>query len=150
MIKGVIIKKLNKFTDERGWLTEIYRKDEDDLRPVMSYVSFTNFGKVRGPHEHVKQSDFFVFIGSGDFELHLWDNRKDSETYGEKVEVVVGESEMTSVIVPPGVVHGYKCISEKGGVCINLPDALYAGESKKEDVDEIRHEEGDTSEFKIE
>ncbi|MCG2698591.1 WxcM-like domain-containing protein, partial [Candidatus Parcubacteria bacterium] len=72
MINGVIIKKLNKYKDERGWLAEIFREDEDCYKPVMSYVSATNPGVVRGPHEHVKQSDCFVFVGPGDFELYLW------------------------------------------------------------------------------
>ena len=77
MIKGVIIKELSEYSDERGWLTEIYRKDSHKLQAAMSYVSFTKFNQIRGPHEHKEQTDFFVFIGPGDFELYLWDNRKD-------------------------------------------------------------------------
>ena len=41
------------------------------------------------------------------------------------------------VLVPPGVVHGYKAITSSGSFSINLPDKLYAGEGKKEKVDEI-------------
>jgi len=149
MIKDVVIKKLSEYTDKRGWLTEIYRKDSDNFQAAMSYVSYTKFNITRGPHEHLKQTDFFVFIGPGDFELYLWDNRKDSETYKEKIKVVVGESNKASVLVPPGVVHGYKSISEQGSLCINLPDKLFKGENKQEEIDEIRHENDPDSEFKI-
>lgn len=149
MIKGVIIKKLNKYKDDRGWLAEIFRKDEDNYQPVMSYVSVTNPGVIRGPHEHVKQSDCFVFVGPGSFELHLWDRRENSKTNGEQIKITVGENNPTMVIVPPGVVHGYKCVSDKPAYCVNLPDKLYQGKNKQEDIDEIRWESKKDSPYKI-
>ena len=42
----------------------------------------------------------------------LWDNRKDSPTYGQYEKLIVGQSNKVSVLIPPGVVHGYKSISE--------------------------------------
>ncbi|MFH1232242.1 MAG: dTDP-4-dehydrorhamnose 3,5-epimerase family protein [Patescibacteria group bacterium] len=140
MIDGVIVKKINKYEDERGWLAEIYRDDEINIQPVMGYISFTKMGVVRGPHEHIEQADGFVFVGPGNFELHLWDRRSDSSTNGEYLKIEVGENNPVLVIVPPGVVHGYKCISELGSYSINLPNKLYRGKGKIEKVDEIRWE----------
>ena len=156
MINGVIIKKLNKNVDERGWLTEIWRSDDqvlnqagENYQPAMSYVSETKPGVIRGPHEHKKQSDGFVFIGPGSFELHLWDRRKNSDTNGEYVKIKVGEDNPSLVIVPPGIVHGYKCVSKKPAMCINLADKLYRGEGRKGEVDEIRWEDDEDSPYKI-
>lgn len=149
MINGVVIKNLSKFQDERGWLAEIWRNDESNFNPMMSYVSVTKAGIVRGPHEHKFQADGFVFLGPGNFKLFLWDNREKSETFQEKMELEVGENNPIFVIVPPGVVHGYKCISDNVAWCINLPDKLYAGKDKKEEVDEIRHEKDPDSLFVI-
>jgi dTDP-4-dehydrorhamnose 3,5-epimerase len=149
MIQGVVVKKLNKFEDERGWLMEIFRTDEMQYQPVMSYVSVTKSGVVRGPHEHKFQSDLFVFLGPGRFELHLWDRRENSETQGEYFKAEFGENDPAAVIVPPGVVHGYKCVSETNAWCINLPDKLYRGEGKKEEIDEIRWEKDPASPYKI-
>lgn len=149
MIQGVVIKKIDKYEDERGWLMEIFRQDEMNFSPLMSYVSSTKPGVVRGPHEHVHQSDAFVFIGPGSFSLHLWDRREDSETKGENLVVEVGENNPCLVIVPPGVVHGYKCISEIAAMSINLPDKLYKGPNKQEEVDEIRWEKDPNSPYKI-
>jgi dTDP-4-dehydrorhamnose 3,5-epimerase len=149
MIKDVTIKKLEKYDDERGWLTETYRSDEFDFKPTMSYVSATINGVIRGPHEHKFQSDCFVFVGPGNFEIHLWDNREGSETKGEYLKINVGIESPTMVIVPPGVVHGYKCVSKEDAYCINLPDKLYKGEGKKEEIDEIRWEKDPNSPFKI-
>jgi dTDP-4-dehydrorhamnose 3,5-epimerase len=149
MIEGVIIKKLEKYNDERGWLTEIYRHDELDFTPVMAYISLTLPGVARGPHEHKEQSDAFVFAGPGTFRLFLWDNRLGLPSYGEKLEEDFGENNPALVIIPPGVVHGYKCVSETPGQVINLPNKLYRGQNKSEPVDEIRWENKEDSPFKI-
>lgn len=149
MIKDVVVKKLQKHEDARGWLTEIWRDDEINFKPQMGYVSATKPGVIRGPHEHVKQSDCFIFLGPGSFELHLWDRRAGSETEGEYFREVFGEQNPALIIVPPGVVHGYKNIFDKDAWCINLPDKLYRGEGKGEEVDEIRWEEKSDSPYKI-
>ena len=60
MIDGVIIKKIVKNKDSRGWLAEFWRSDEVAYRPVMGYASLTRPGVVRGPHEHKYQSDCFI------------------------------------------------------------------------------------------
>jgi dTDP-4-dehydrorhamnose 3,5-epimerase len=149
MIAGVLIRDLQKFKDKRGWLTEIYRDDEIDFRPLMSYVSMTEPGVVRGPHEHKEQSDCFVFVGPGTFEVHLWDRRENSSTNKKFEKIIAGENEPKLIIVPPGVVHGYKCVSEKPGFSINLPDKLYKGENKTDEIDEIRHEDDKNSPYVI-
>jgi len=143
-IKGVAIEKLIKFSDERGFLVETFRMDNltDSLQPIMSYVSYTRPGVARGPHEHNKQTDIFCFIGPGNFRIKLWDNRKESKTFGYFMEIVGGKDNPTKVIVPPGVVHGYKNISKEiDGMVLNYPDKLYRGWNRKEEVDEIRHED---------
>jgi dTDP-4-dehydrorhamnose 3,5-epimerase len=147
---GVIVKKINKYEDPRGWLAEFYREDEINYRPAMAYVSLTKPGIVRGPHEHREQADYFVFLGPGDFVIHLWDGRENSPTKGEYQKFEVGANNPSLVIVPSGVVHGYKCVSSEGGLCINLADKLYKGENKKEEVDEIRWEQREDSPYKIE
>jgi dTDP-4-dehydrorhamnose 3,5-epimerase len=149
MINDVIIKKLGKFSDERGWLAEIFRDDEIKYHPVMAYVSVTRPGVTRGPHEHKAQSDFFVFVGPGSFNLYLWDNRQTSATFGQNEVLEVGENNPVAVLVPPGVVHGYKCISDIPAYSINFPDKLYKGEGKVEEVDEIRWEKDPASPFMI-
>jgi len=144
MIKNVIIKKINKYDDDRGWLREIWRQDElDNYQPAMAYVSETKPGASRGPHEHKQQSDCFIFIGPGNFTLHLWDKK------GNYENLTVGADNPTLVVVPPGVVHGYKNTSDVNALVINLPDALYQGRHKTELVDEIRWEQDPNSPYKI-
>jgi dTDP-4-dehydrorhamnose 3,5-epimerase len=81
-------------------------------------------------------------MGPGNFKVKLWDNRKESKTYECYMEIVGGEDNPIRVLVPPGVVHGYKNISlEVDGMVLNYPDKLYRGWDRKEEVDEIRHED---------
>jgi len=144
-IPGVILKPLSRHCDARGWLLELFRCDElpEQNVPRMTYVSETVAGVVRGPHEHTEQSDYFAFLGPGDFVLHLWDARTESSAQGVHETHYVGESNPMAAIIPPGVVHGYKNISDKPGWVFNAPNRLYAGPGKREQVDEIRHENRD-------
>jgi dTDP-4-dehydrorhamnose 3,5-epimerase len=151
MIHGVITKSLRKFMDERGWLTEVFREDElgDIPRPGMCYLSETLPGVSRGPHEHVHQTDHFCFLGPSNFKVVLWDHRKSSPTYEEKMVFYLGKDNPGTLVVPPGVVHGYKNIGIESGWVINFPDKLYKGPGHKEEVDEIRHEVDPASAFKL-
>lgn len=141
-IQGVIIRQLSKFIDERGWLAEFFRKDElqDGFFPAMGYISVTLPNVTRGPHEHESQTDLFCFLGPGEFKVTLWDNRKECQTFGNRMELFFGGSNPMSIIVPPGVVHGYRCISQEPGWVVNCPDQLYKGQGRALPVDEIRHE----------
>ncbi len=150
-INGVIIRKLGRFSDERGWLTELFRHDEipAEFHPVMSYVSMTYPGVTRGPHEHIHQADVFCFIGPSTFRLYLWDNREDSPTYRAYETQDFGASNRALVIVPPGVVHAYRNIGDVDGLVFNAPNRLYAGEGRSHPVDEIRHEQDPETPFTI-
>lgn len=154
-IPDVKVENLQINTDDRGFLTELYRNDETDPKPVMAYVSSTKLGVIRGPHEHRSQADRFCFLGPAAFVLHLWDNRPSSPTYNNYLKLTI--TSPMAITIPPGVVHGYKNIGsrylintdDQSGLIINLPDRLYKGESKAQEVDEIRHESDPNSPFKI-
>jgi dTDP-4-dehydrorhamnose 3,5-epimerase len=138
----VMDKEKGKMRDGRGWLSELWRGDDDiPMVPVMAYLSCTKPRTVRGPHEHRNQTDLFIFLG-GVWAIRLWDNRKASPTYGvmRTIRLIEAES-IVRVLVPPGVVHAYGNMSlHQDGLVINLPDSLYRGWGKVEEVDEIRHE----------
>ena len=146
-INGVVVRKLVRNLDSRGWLTEIFRSDEldEEFFPAMGYISSTIPGVTRGPHEHWDQADYFCFIGPSNFKLRLWDNRKDSETFLCRSTVIVGQDNPATVLIPKGVVHAYQNVGDVDGIVINCPNRLYRGAGRKDEVDEIRHEnDGDT------
>ncbi|HJR05837.1 MAG TPA: dTDP-4-dehydrorhamnose 3,5-epimerase family protein [Pyrinomonadaceae bacterium] len=151
-IRDVVVRAVGKFVDERGWLAELFRHDELEAEffPVMSYISSTEPHVQRGPHEHVDQADYFVFIGPSNFKLRLWDNRKDSETYNNVMTLYVGADNPKAVLVPIGVVHAYKNVGSVPGIVINCPNRLYMGEGKRAEIDEIRHEDDPKTIYRME
>jgi dTDP-4-dehydrorhamnose 3,5-epimerase len=150
-IKGVVIRDLRKFADTRGWLAELFRQDdlEPEFYPVMTYISSTNPGVTRGPHEHAQQADLFCFIGPSNFKLRMWDNRADSETFNNVITMVAGEENPKSVLIPAGVVHAYQNVGSIPGIVFNSPNRLYMGVGKKDEIDEIRHEDDPDTSYRI-
>jgi dTDP-4-dehydrorhamnose 3,5-epimerase len=150
-IDGVIWKPLRKFHDQRGWLCELFRDDElpAEFRPVMGYISLSEPGVARGPHEHREQADFFCFLGPGNFQVYLWDNRPRSRTHRARQTEVVGVDRPMAVIIPPGVVHAYKNVSDESGLVFNCPNRLFKGPGRRATVDEIRHEDDPDSPFRL-
>lgn len=151
-IEGVIINELPLHEDSRGWLVEIFRQDELDSVhfPVMSYISLTKAGESRGPHEHKEQTDLFCFFGFSEFKFYLWDNRIDSKTYKKSEILIIAIDMRCTIIIPPGVVHGYKNIGDSAGMIINAPNRLHAGKCKKAKVDVIRYEDDPACLFRME
>ncbi len=150
-IPGVICRALVVYPDARGWLAEIFRQDELDQGqiPVMAYLSVTQPGVGRGPHAHRQQTDLFCFPGPGEFRISLWDHRPESPAYGVRQDFVLGEKCPGVVIIPPGVVHGYRNLSDHPGLVCNFANRLYKGPGRTEPVDEIRFEDEPDSPFRL-
>ena len=144
---GLEVRELSLYKDSRGWLGEIIRKDEATFKPLMTYLSMTKPGFVRGPHEHSEQTDYFCLIGR--FRLYFWDNRKTASSYKQKETIDISDVPMITV-VPPGIVHAYKNTGNSDGFVINLPNKLYKGWGKEEPVDEIRYENDTDTPYRIE
>lgn len=150
-IDGIRWLPLRKFHDGRGWLCELFRSDdlEPEVFPAMSYLSVTDVGVARGPHEHADQTDYFCFLGPSSFKVYLWDARPQSPTYRACQAEIVGEHKPMALIVPPGVVHAYKNVGNVPGLVVNCPNRLYKGVGRMDPVDEIRHEERADSMFAL-
>lgn len=150
-IPDCVVTELRRFEDDRGWLSEIYREDErpGGIEPAMAYVSLTRAGVSRGPHAHRDQTDLFAFV-DGRFRLFLWDVRPDSPTFGVRQVEEFGRDRPATVVVPPGVVHGYRNVGGRDALIVNCPDRLYAGPGRAEPVDEIRYEDDPDSPYRME
>jgi len=135
MIDGVKVKKLRVIPDERGWLMECLRSDDDFfIKFGQVYVTAAYFGVVKAWHYHKKQTDNVVVI-SGMAKVVLYDAREDSPTKGEVNEFFMGERNPLLVQIPAGVYHGFKGISpEKEALVLNVPTELY----NYDDPDEYR------------
>jgi dTDP-4-dehydrorhamnose 3,5-epimerase len=149
-IPGVEVRSLKLRADARGWLAELFRADElpAELLPAMGYLSVTLPGQARGPHEHGQQTDLFCFPGPGEIDLYLWDARP-SPSPPRPWILRVGASNRVMVLVPPGVVHGYRAVGLEPALVLNFANRLYGGAGRAEPVDEIRHEDRPGSPYHI-
>ena len=135
-IAGVRTKALRLVPDERGWLLEILRGDDDLFTKFgQVYVSATYPGVVKAWHYHERQVDNFACV-AGMVKLVLFDTREDSPTRGAVNEFFVGTHNPLLVQVPNLVYHGWKCISLEPALVVNVPNEPY----NRERPDELRLE----------
>lgn len=131
-ILGVRTKTLRVLPDERGWLTEILRGDEEIFRKFgQVYVSATYPGVVKAWHYHKRQIDYFACV-AGMIKLVLVDTRDDSPTRGAVNEFFIGAQNPLLVEVPNLVYHGWKCISTEASLVVNVPTEPYDYDSPDE------------------
>jgi len=132
MIDGVKVKKLRVIPDERGRLMEMVRADEEDFIKFGQVYMTTAYPEVvKGWHYHKKQYDNMVVI-QGMMKIALYDMRKESPTYGEVNEFFAGPHNPIRITIPPGVCHGFKCISSEEAVVINTVSEPYDYETPDE------------------
>ncbi|GBC63338.1 dTDP-4-dehydrorhamnose 3,5-epimerase [Desulfonema ishimotonii] len=136
LIDGVIIRELMLYADERGYLSEIMRLDDEemnakDIKQIIASYSYP--GMVKGWHLHSRQEDHLVCV-TGMTKLVLYDYRRESPTYQVVNEIFMGEKHPRAIHIPPGIFHGTKNIGQGISVVIGMPSLFYDAD----DVDERR------------
>lgn len=125
MIEGVRTKRLRVIPDERGRLSEILRADDDlFIKFGQVYITTAYPGVVKAWHWHSRQTDTLTVV-SGMARVALYDARTDSPTHGEVNEFFIGVHNPLLVQIPPGVMHGFKCIGTEECIVINCPTETY-------------------------
>lgn len=132
LIEGVQIKSLKIIPDERGRLMEILRRDDPIFREFgQVYLTTAYPGVVKAWHYHKKQYDNFMVL-QGMMKVVLFDDREASPTRGEINQFFLGDYNQQLIQIPPGVYHGFKCISEYEALVLNCPTELYNYEEPDE------------------
>ena len=121
-IEGVWIKPLRKIPDERGMIMHMLRADEpifDKFGEI--YFSVGLPGAIKGWHNHTRQSQNYAVI-QGMIKLVLYDERENSHSKNELIEIFTGEDKYELIHIPPGVVNGYKTYGTKPAIIANCAD----------------------------
>ncbi|MCZ7397253.1 MAG: dTDP-4-dehydrorhamnose 3,5-epimerase family protein [Candidatus Methanoperedens sp.] len=133
-IDGVVIKNLKVIPDERGWLMEILRCDDEIFTKFgQVYMSTAYPGVVKGWHYHKKQTDNFTCV-HGMMKVVLYDSRKESQTFKTLMELFVGEKNPILISVPPEVYHGFKGIGTETAYFLSIPTLPYNYEEPDESI----------------
>ncbi len=119
MIDGVVLTPLKQFVDERGKVMHMLRNDEPPFREFGEiYFSTVHPGAIKGWHLHHRMTLNYA-VPHGNIKFVLYDDRKDSPTYGEIQEIFLGPDSYFLATVPPLVWNGIKGIGTQTAVVAN-------------------------------
>jgi len=125
LIDGVQARRAKVIADQRGRLGEIMRADDNWFEKFgQVYFTTTYPGVVKAWHYHKKQTDHFYVI-KGTIKIALYDDRKESATYGTVNEVYLGEHCPGLLRIPPGVQHGWMCVGQTEAYIVNTVSEMY-------------------------
>jgi dTDP-4-dehydrorhamnose 3,5-epimerase len=132
MLKGVIIKLLKQIPDERGFFTEVMRKDwkklflTDNLAQANLSFSYPNI--IRAWHRHKKgQTDYFTLL-EGAIKICIFD-----EKTAELAEIISTGKNLQTIRVPGHYWHGFKVISMNPAKLLYFTTKLYNYNQPDED-----------------
>lgn len=131
MIQGVSIQSLKKIPDERGSIMHMLRNDDPQFTQFGEiYFSTVYPGVVKGWHIHNKMMLNYAVI-SGAIKLVLYDDRQNSPTKGELMEIFLGQDNYSLVTIPPLVWNGFKGIGTELAIVANFTDIPHDPEEIK-------------------
>ena len=119
MIDGVLVVPLKQIPDERGKVMHMLKATDAHFETFGEiYFSVVYPGVIKGWHLHKKMTINYAVV-SGQIKLVLYDQRENSPTKGELMELFVGEDNYVLVKVPPDVVNGFKGVGVKPAIVAN-------------------------------
>jgi len=122
MIKGVFIEKLKKIQDPRGNVMHMLRCDAPHFKSFGEvYFSEINPGMIKPWRKHLKMTQLFA-VPVGRIKLVIFDDREQSSTNGQIMEIETGIDDYCLVRVPPLVWYSFKGISEGTSLIANCAD----------------------------
>lgn len=124
MLKGIKTKPIKRFSDERGFFTEIMRNDWADLfgedNIAQANFSTTYPGVIRAWHRHRRgQNDYFIVL-KGTIKICAYDEKTE-----ELDEIISTGLDMQVVRVPGNYWHGFKVLGNEPAMLLYFTNNLY-------------------------
>jgi len=119
LIHGVEIHPLKQIHDQRGKIMHMLRRDDPYFQQFGEiYFSVVYPGVIKAWHLHKKMVLNYAVV-TGLIQLVLYDERKDSPTRGQFMEIVLGETNYQLVTIPAGIWNGFKGIGTREAYVAN-------------------------------
>jgi dTDP-4-dehydrorhamnose 3,5-epimerase len=124
MLTGIKVKPISRLPDERGFFTEVMRKDWKDLfgedTVAQANLSSTYPGVIRAWHRHLRgQTDYFLAL-KGLIKICVFD-----EETKELNEVISSALNLQLVRVPGHFWHGFKALGDESAMLLYFTTNLY-------------------------
>jgi len=122
VIHDVKLTPLRQILDERGKIMHMLRVDAPGFTQFGEiYFSAVHPGAIKGWHIHRKMTLNYA-VPHGHIKLVLYDERPDSPTHGELMELFLGPDNYQLVTIPPGVWNGFKGYGLETALVANCSD----------------------------
>jgi len=115
-LDGLKIVETKRFADDRGFFTELYRKDPEDKRDwVQDNFSRSKRWVLRGMHFQVSPSEQAKLVRCVRGKIYdvAVDVRPKSETFGRWFGIELDQDNGLALLVPEGFAHGFLALSEE-------------------------------------
>jgi dTDP-4-dehydrorhamnose 3,5-epimerase len=124
MLQGIRIKPIKRFPDERGFFSEVMRKDWKDLfgedKVAQANFSFTYPDVIRAWHRHVRgQIDYFLAL-KGLIKICAFDDETE-----EVNEIISSGFDLQVVRMPGHYWHGFKALGNEPAMLLYFTTNLY-------------------------
>jgi dTDP-4-dehydrorhamnose 3,5-epimerase len=124
MLDGVRVYELKKFPDERGFFSELLRRDWKDFLGeewiVQANLSYSYPGIVRAWHRHLQgQVDYFIVL-KGVMRICAYD-----EESKQLDEIIASEHKLQIVRIPGHYWHGTKTLGNEPSLTLYFVTKLY-------------------------
>ena len=114
-IEGLVLCKPKLIYDNRGFFSEIFRKDllekfiNKKIEFCQSNTSESSYGTIRGLHFQVSPSSQtkLISVSKGEILDIALDIRENSNTYGKYYTVILNDKNNFQLYIPPGFAHGF-------------------------------------------
>ena len=129
-IDGVQVIDIDVHADERGALSEVYRRSwiHGGGEGVQANVSRSRAGVLRGLHWHRRQRDYWCFLEGRAFAAFV-DLRAGSPTQRGVMTLEIDSGDRNvGIAVPPGVAHGFLASSDV--TLLYLVDEYFTGDDE--------------------
>ena len=115
--------------DERGFLGELFRQDWNDIVPNFTpnqfLISQSKPGIVRAWHRHLKDQIDLLLVRKGILKICAYDGDKNSESFGQLVEIISDSQTPEIIMIPGNLWHGTKNIGTEVSETIYFINNLY-------------------------
>lgn len=119
-IEGPILCKPDIITDSRGFFSETFRKDllesfsQQKFDFCQSNLSRSKKGVLRGLHfqTYPYSQTKLLSVSKGEILDLIVDLRKNSDTYGGGIKIILNDSNHFQLLIPKGFAHGFLVLSE--------------------------------------
>ena len=122
MIEGVKIIKKQVISDERGKILHMLRCDDPNyIKFGEIYFSYVYPKKIKAWHIHKKMTLNYAAV-FGKIKLVLYDERKESITFGNIQEIILSNANHLLVSIPPLIWNGFVSADDNLAVLANCSD----------------------------